>query len=267
MAEDKIETPSVHVEAPLVLREYVDEPAEGFPSSVIDPTHGRPIQTEALSDHDKAVMKRLLWKIDLIILPMLSIIFLLATVDRVDIGNAQIAGMQKQLHISDSNWANLNSFFYIGYILSQPFGTLSLRKFTPPYTIGGGVIAWGAFTVCLVPVKTYSQAVAVRVLVGIAEGWIHAASLYLSLWYGPKELATRASIYFSTSSLAGAFSGLIAYGIIQDLAHTRPYQPWQWLFLVEGLISVGFGIAILFILPPVPEKVKWFFTRKRKGWQ
>lgn len=259
MAEDKIDISPTHVESP-DERANDPGPAEGFPDSIVDSVQGRPVPTEALSDHDKKVMRRLLWKIDLTILPILSIIYLLATMARVDIGNAQVAGMQKQLRINDTNWANLNSFFYIGYILSHPVGTLSLRKFTPPYTIGGGIIAWGALTVCLVAVNSFAQAVGVRVLVGVAEGWIHAASLYLSLWYNPRELATRGSIYFSTSSLAGAFSGLIAYGIVTDLSHTAPYQPWQWLFLVEGLMSVGFGIIVVFILPPVPEKVKWGFT-------
>jgi sugar phosphate permease len=258
MSEDKIEVSQLHVELG-----QARAAAESL-HSISDPVRGRPVSEEALSDHDRRVMRRLLWKIDLTILPILSIVFLLATVDRVDIGNAQVAGMQSQLHIDNSHWANLNSFFYIGYVLAQPFGTMTLRKFTPPFTIGGGVIAWGALTIVLVAVKTYSQAVAVRVLVGVAEGWIHAASLYLSLWYTPRELATRGAIYFSTSSLAGAFSGLIAYGIVKDLSHSRPYTPWQWLFLVEGLISVAFGFFVLFALPPVPERIKWGFSEEEK---
>lgn len=260
MSEDKIEVSQSNIE---VVRHPV-EATEELLYSISDPVQGRPIPEEALSGHDRKVMRRLLWKIDLTILPMLSVVFLLATMDRVDIGNAQVAGMQSQLRIDDTHWANLNSFFYIGYISSQPFGAMSLRKFTPPLTIGGGVIAWGVLTICLVAVKTFPQAVAVRVLIGVAEGWIHAASLYLSLWYTPRELATRGAIYFSTSSLAGAFSGLIAYGIVQDLSHSPPYKPWQWLFLVEGLISVAFGFLVLFALPPVPERLKWGFSVEEK---
>jgi sugar phosphate permease len=88
--------------------------------------------------------------------------------------------------------------------------------------------------------------------------------IYLSLWYTPRDLATRGAIYFSTSSLAGAFSGLIAYGIVKDLSHGPPYKPWQWLFLVEGLISAVFGFLVLFALPPVPERLRWGFSAEEK---
>jgi len=88
--------------------------------------------------------------------------------------------------------------------------------------------------------------------------------LYLSLWYTPKELATRGSIIYSTACLAGAFNGLIAYGITKEYAYHPPFQPWQWLFLVEGLISIAFGFLSFVLIPPAPEKLRWGFSPGEK---
>jgi MFS family permease len=108
--------------------------------------------------------------------------------------------------------------------------------------------------------KTWNQAVAVRIFIGAGEGFIHAASLYLSFWYGPPELATRGAIYFSMSTLAGAFNGLVSYAIAKNLAHSAPYAPWQWILLIEGVLTIAFGLLVLVLLPPVPERLKWGFT-------
>jgi hypothetical protein len=64
--------------------------------------------------------------------------------------------------------------------------------------------------------------------------------------------------------LAGAFNGLIAYGIVSNYSHKAPFEAWQWLFLIEGVISVGYGVLVLIFLPPVPEKLKWGFTQDEK---
>lgn len=117
---------------------------------------------------------------------------------------------------------------------------------------------------CFIVSKTWAQAAGIRIIIGVGEGFTHSTGLYLSLWYTPKELATRGSIIYSTASLAGAFNGLIAYGIVTSYAHKPPYAPWQWLFLVEGLLSLCFGLLTLGILPPVPEKLRWGFTKEEK---
>ncbi|KAF2098470.1 MFS general substrate transporter [Rhizodiscina lignyota] len=199
-------------------------------------------------------MRRVRWKVDFFILPMLSIIFFLAAMDRTDIGNVQVAGMEKHIHATPKQWADVVSLFYIGYVLCQPIGVLLLRPLTPPVTIGFGILFWGALTMVLVTAENWSQAVAIRVFIGAGESFIHAASLYISLWYGPTELASRAAIYFSTSTLAGAFNGLIAYGVVKNIGNKHPFQGWQWVLFIEGLVSVGFSLIVFVLLPPVPEK-------------
>jgi len=112
--------------------------------------------------------------------------------------------------------------------------------------------------------KNYGQATAIRVCIGLAEGLLQAAPLYLSLWYKGSELGTRGAIFFSVSSLAGACNGLIAYGLETNFSNKPPFKAWQWLFLIEGIMSTGFSLIVLTLLPPVPEKVRFGFTADEK---
>ena len=130
--------------------------------------------------------------------------------------------------------------------------------------------------------KSYGTVVGLRVCVGVGEAFIQAAPLYLTLWYKRNELASRAAIFFSMSAVAGAFNGIIAYGIEKNMDGAHGLAAWKWIFIIEGrlqleppslsfayleflgAISIGYGFVIFAILPPVPEKLKWGFTTEQK---
>ncbi|KAJ5689740.1 pantothenate transporter [Penicillium macrosclerotiorum] len=150
---------------------------------------------------EKQIEKRLLWKIDCLILPTLAVIyFLAAMVDRGDMGNASIAGMKKALHLTPSEYANAVAFFYIGYIVFQLPGS----------------------------------APGLRVAIGAAEAFVQAAPLYLTLWYKREEIVSRAAIFFSMMALAGSANGLIEYDISESLEGAKIIATWQWIFIIEG---------------------------------
>jgi MFS family permease len=82
----------------------------------------------------------------------------------------------------------------------------------------------------------------------------------LSFWYKYSELATRGAIVFSMSTFAGAFNGLITYGIVQRLDGANGWRAWRWIFLIEGLIPCAFGFLVLFLLPDKPNNIRFGFT-------
>ncbi|KAI8583857.1 hypothetical protein K450DRAFT_169011 [Umbelopsis ramanniana AG] len=220
--------------------------------------------SEAAREDDKIIARRLLWKIDLRILPILTLLYIFAAMDRSDLGNAQVAGMQKDLGATSKEWTLVASLFYVGYIVAQPIGTLYLRRINPPVIFSFACCLWGVLTILMLTTKNYGQATAIRVLIGLSEGLLQAAPLYLSLWYKGSELGTRGAIFFSVSSLAGACNGLIAYGLESNFSNKPPFAPWQWLFLIEGIMSTGFAFIVLLLLPPVPENVRFGFTADEK---
>lgn len=76
---------------------------------------------------------------------------------------------------------------------------------------------------------------------------------YLSKWYTKSELNLRMSIFYSGSLISGAFGNLIAAGILNGLGHSHGLSPWQWLYIIEGAITVFIGILVAIILPDFPD--------------
>ncbi|PWY68991.1 putative pantothenate transporter [Aspergillus sclerotioniger CBS 115572] len=210
------------------------------------------------------VERKLVLKIDLLILPVLAIIYFLAAMDRGDLSNASLAGMTTSLHLTSTQYANAVAFFYIGYIVFQLPGDIFLRKITPPVQLSGALVVWGGFTALLSTSQNYATLAGLRVAIGAAEAFVQAAPLYLTFWYKREQLASRSAIFFSMMALAGSANGLIGYGITETLDGVRGIEAWRWLFIVEGCITVAVGVFVLFVLPPVPEKLRWGFTSAEK---
>lgn len=127
----------------------------------------------------------------------------------------------------------------------------------PSWYLGFFVTAWGLVSCLTSQVKSYGDIVACRFILGLVEAPFFAGVLfYLSKWYTKAELNFRMSIFYSGSLLSGAFGNLIAAGILHGLNGTRGLAPWQWLYIIEGSITMFVGIIIIFVLPDFPHTWK-----------
>lgn len=123
----------------------------------------------------------------------------------------------------------------IGYVLFMIPGNVCLRWLPPMYQLGGATLTFATLVCIFSTASSYTLVLVIRILIGFAQGLVQGIGIYISLWYTRNEVATRAAIYFSAATLSGAFSGLIAYGIGNDLTLAATgREPWRWLFIVEG---------------------------------
>lgn len=139
-------------------------------------------------------------------------------------------------------------------IMELPYG-LALRVSKPAYLYGFSVLGFGVFSVCVAATKSYAPLMVIRLLVGCTEAAIQTGFVYTSLWYKPNELAVRNGIFFGSAPLASAFTGLIAYGVQKDMNGQDGFKSWQWLFIIEGIPTIAWGLLMLFFLPSFPENV------------
>ncbi|KAH8597715.1 major facilitator superfamily domain-containing protein [Bisporella sp. PMI_857] len=208
--------------------------------------------------------KRLKLKLDLIILPLMSMIYLFASMGRSDLGNAKISGMAEELRLSPSSYSNAATIFLVGYISMQLPGTLLIKIIGPNWQFGGAMLMWGLFTALSVLISGTGSLLAYRFLIGCAEGFIQGTLLYLSFWYTYRELATRGAIFYSTSSVASAFNGLIAYAITKDLDGHNGWRAWRWIFLIEGILPMAGSFIVMIFVPPTPETARFGFSAAEK---
>jgi MFS family permease len=115
------------------------------------------------------------------------------------------------------------------------------------------MLLWGVATAGIGAARTYQQLVVLRTFIGIFESGLTPGIAFLfSCWYTPHELGKRASLFLTSAQIGGLFGGLIAGGLMANLEGARNIRGWQWLFIVEGAVTIAAALAAFFVLPDYP---------------
>ncbi|KAH8112963.1 MFS general substrate transporter [Phellopilus nigrolimitatus] len=196
--------------------------------------------------------KKLYRKIDSRLMPILSIIYLCSFLDR---GNAKLAGLVTELNL-------VGNQYNIALVRS-----LVLKKFRPSRLVQWipltSQIVWGIVMTLMGLVKTYQQLIGVRVCLGVAEaGLFPGVVYYLTFWYPRHKLQYRIGLFYSAATIAGAFSGLLAFAI-EFMGGTQGLEAWSWIFILEGIATVGVGMISLFILVDFPATASFLTLEER----
>ncbi|KAJ5129824.1 uncharacterized protein N7515_005863 [Penicillium bovifimosum] len=226
---------------------------------------------EFYSDFTPEQRKAVLWKVDIRLVPMLATLYLVSHLDRANIGNAKIAGMTKDLGLTGIQYNIALSLFFIPYVLLEVPSNIILKRFSRPSTyLGILIVSWGIVMTLTGCVRNFGGLVAVRIILGVFEyvetskyttspansdkraGFFPGAVYLCSFWYMPRDLATRISLFYCASALAGAFSGLLAAGIAR-MDGVGGYEGWRWIFVLEGLLTVVLGVMCFFLLIDSPK--------------
>ncbi|KAG5292581.1 MFS transporter [Histoplasma ohiense] len=225
---------------------------------VSDTDNTSPYPSEMLPEERTNLDRKLLLKLDFLLVPMMGMLYLLSFLDRANIGNARVAGLQKDLGISDLQYQTAITVTYVPYIVTELPSNLLIKKIGPRILLPALCVCWGIVTTLQSQVNNYSGLIAARFFLGMLEGGLFPGIvLYLSSFYRRHELQMRVGLFFSAAALSGAFSGLLA-AAIQNMEGLRGLRGWQWIFLLEGLFTVLFGIFSFLILPNDPSQVFLF---------
>ncbi|KAF2636168.1 MFS nicotinic acid transporter-like protein Tna1 [Massarina eburnea CBS 473.64] len=207
--------------------------------------------------------KRLLRKLDLRLLPAVSILYLLSFLDRSNVANARIEGLTADLGMTGNQYLTGLTLYFIGYVLFEIPCNIILKRTTPKFWLPTLTIVWGVVATLMGVTQNLAGFFAVRFFLGVAEsGLFPGVVYYLSMWYKREERQYRISLFFSCASLAGAFGGILAYGI----AHMRGvggYPGWRWIFILEGLLTIIIAFVAYWFISNYPESVSWLSKDER----
>ncbi|KAF4955238.1 hypothetical protein FSARC_11911 [Fusarium sarcochroum] len=216
---------------------------------------GDPARIAELTEAEKLLEKKLVKKIDWIILPLIITVYLLNWIDRNNYASARLAGLEQDLNLTLTQYQTGLSILFVGYILGQIPSNLLLNWFgRPSLYLGFFTIAWGLVSGLTALVQNFPGIVVCRFILGFVEApFFPGVLFYLSKWYTKKEMNLRMSIFYSGALIAGAFGNLIAAGILDGLGGVRGLSAWRWLYIIEGSITVAAGIVVCLFLPDFPE--------------
>ncbi|EME43912.1 hypothetical protein DOTSEDRAFT_71651 [Dothistroma septosporum NZE10] len=216
-----------------------------------------------LPDYNDKETTKILRKVDYRLVPMLTLLYLLAFLDRGNIGNAKVAGMNETLKLTGTQYNLALTVFFFPYAVFEVPSNIVLKLVRPSTWIMILMVAWGIVMTCQGIVKNYEQLYVTRILLGLTEaGFFPAASYLLTTWYCRFEVQTRLAVFFSAASMAGAFSGILAFGI-EKMDGVAGLEGWRWIFILEGIFTVAVGCTLHWTLPDSPETASFLTTQQK----
>ncbi|KAF4466557.1 MFS transporter [Fusarium albosuccineum] len=234
--------------------------------------NGQNLVDHFLGHENSEVNKALLKKQDWRIIPICATMYLLAYLDRSNIGNAKVMNSEQgddlmsDLGLSDSQYAIALMVFLIAYTIFEVPSNTFLKRLGPSKWFAFLLCAWGTISMCLGATRNYAGLTAARFMLGVFEaGLAPGLAYYISFWYRANERSIRLAFIYSTATLAGAFGGLIAYGI-SHLNEKAGLSGWRWreYMCSSGAPSVLFGVFIFFFLPDYPESAGFLTTEEKE---
>lgn len=199
------------------------------------------------------VYRKLTWRI----LPLLLIAFIVAYLDRVNIGFAK-AGMQRDLGLSDAVYGFGAGIFFLGYFIFEVPSNLLLHRLGARLWIGRIMISWGLISAATAFVNTELQFYCIRFLLGVAEaGFFPGVILYLTYWYPAYRRGRVTSIFMSGVALAGVVGGPLSGSILDGFEGIWGHRGWQWMFILEAIPAIFLGLIIILRLPDGIAQASW----------
>jgi MFS family permease len=201
--------------------------------------------------------RKLMTKIDFRVIPCLCILYLLAFLDRVNIGNAKSFGIVKDLDLIDVEFNTALTIFFVPYVLFEIPSNILMKRLSPRIWLSSCMFLFGISIMCQGLVQNYSGLLATRFFLGLFEAGMFPGCFYLiGMWYKRSEAQRRYSFFFSSTTFAGAFGGLLA-AAIGKMDGLRGYSGWRWIFILEGVLTIVVSFFFFFLIPSFPEDAKW----------
>lgn len=213
--------------------------------------------------------KKLLLKIDLKLIPWLSVLYLASFLDRSAIGNARLYGLEGSLHMDGTQFAIATAIFFIPYAIFEVPSNILLKRLRPS--------VWFPLITCLVGicmlsqglVRTYPQLVGTRFCLGMTEaGLFPGVNYLLSGWYPRRSFGLRAAIFFSAATVSGAFGGLLSAAIHNmdgiGTLYGTPMEGWRWIFILIGLATFVCGVLSIWLVHDFPDTARFLSEPERK---
>lgn len=207
-----------------------------------------------------AVYAKVSWHL----LPLLLICYVIAFLDRINIGYAQLQ-MRETLTFSAEAYALGAGVFFIGYLLFEVPSNLMLEKIGVRKTLLRIMFCWGIVASAMMFVQTPLQFYVLRFLLGAFEaGFFPGIILYFTYWYPSARRGQVIAIFMTAATIGGMVAGPVSGAILKYFDGFGGYHGWQWLFVLQGLPASVLGIIVYFYLKDAPEQADWLSTAEKR---
>ncbi|MCA1715770.1 MAG: MFS transporter [Actinobacteria bacterium] len=211
---------------------------------------------------ENTVGRRTLAKITLRLIPFMFVLYIVAFLDRVNVGFAALQ-MNEDLGFSDTVYGIGAGIFFIGYFVFEIPSNLIMEKVGARVWIARIMITWGVISSAMFLVGGETSFYVLRFLLGVAEaGFFPGMILYLTYWFPARERARRVALFMTAIPISGVFGSPLS-GALLTLDGFAGLAGWQIMFLAEGIPAVLLGLVVLRFLPNGPDEAGWLQPEER----
>ncbi|KAL4930432.1 MFS transporter/fungal specific transcription factor domain-containing protein [Aspergillus undulatus] len=192
-------------------------------------------------------------KVDFFVLPLLCL---------SNLANAKTDGLEEDINLVGNEYSLLILLFYIPFGLFDLPWNLLIKRYSARTMLSLMTVVWGICAMCQCAAHNFGSLLAIRIILGVFEaGFFAGSTFYFTLFYTRGEMGFRLAILQSFAVLASAFSGLISFGLFQ-INHPT-VKGWQWLFIVEGALTLIIGVIGFWWLPDNGQTA-WFLNERER---
>ncbi|KAF2254386.1 MFS general substrate transporter [Trematosphaeria pertusa] len=206
-------------------------------------------------EEDSPEERKLIVKLDLLIVPYVFLAYWVKYIDQANINNAYVAGLKEDLNFHGNELVRLQTMYILGAVLGQlPFLYLFTR--TPMfYLIPFLDVSWGLFTLLQYRAHSFAELATYRFLVGWFEAAFFPAIHYIfGSWYRGDEIARRGGFFYVGLTLGTLTAALIQSGASSRLDGVNGLAGWRWMYIICALVTIPIGFLGLMVLPGTPDK-------------
>lgn len=202
-------------------------------------------------------------KIAIRIIPILMICYVVAYLDRVNVGFAKLQ-MAEDLGFSETVYGLGAGLFFIGYFFFEVPSNMLLHKVGARIWIARILITWGLLSGVFAFVQSEWQFYSLRFLLGVAEaGFYPGVILYITYWFPSHRRGKMFAVFQAGSPIAGIFGNPLS-GWIMDAFHSSDgWHGWQWMFVLEAIPAVVLGVIVLLYLDNSVKGAKWLSEKEK----
>lgn len=207
-----------------------------------------PTASPTFEDHAERerAQRRLLWKQDLLLMPLLTVTLGLQYYDKAALGSAAAFGILKDLQLqhngTTARYATATACFYYGYIVAVLPGALLFARLNLRYAAGTVITLWGLVAILTVVVTDYKGLYVQRVFLGLLESAVSPCFVAITaLWYKPQEQAKRMGIWYSATGIFSMFNGLINFA----LGSSGNAHAWKYMCVASPFFCTHAQLLLL----------------------
>lgn len=208
---------------------------------------------------EEILYRKVAWRL----MPLLLVCYIVAYLDRVNVGFAKLQ-MMSALGFSDVVYGMGAGIFFIGYFIFEVPSNIILHKVGARMWIGRIMISWGILSAAMMYVSSEPMFYVMRFLLGVAEaGFFPGIILYLTYWYPSQRRGRITALFMTGIALAGVIGGPLSGYIMKMFDGAQGLAGWQWMFLLEGVPSVILGVIVIIMLDDSIADAKWLSEEER----